>query len=360
MKQMNGFGDDAARWQAVVQRDHHADGVFYFSVQSTGVYCRPSCAARLALRKNVRFHATWADAERAGFRPCKRCKPTQAPLGEQHAALVAQACRQMEQSEQPPSLQALAQTAGISAFHFHRVFKAFTGVTPKAYADAHRAKRMREELPHSTTVTNAIYQAGFNSSGRFYAKSSALLGMKPKEFRAGGKNACIRFAVRECWLGSVLVAATEKGICAILLGDDPAALARDLQDRFPRAEIAGGGEQFEKTLAGVIATLESPTQEFNLPLDVRGTAFQQRVWQALRQIPVGTTASYAGVAEKIGSPKSVRAVAGACAANALAVVIPCHRVVRGDGGLSGYRWGVERKRALLKREGGSDDAKPSI
>ena len=344
------FSTDDARWEAVRRRDRAADGVFYYSVLTTGVYCRPSCASRLARRDNVAFHATCEEAEAAGFRPCQRCRPNEAPLAERHASVVAHACRLIEDAEEAPSLDALARSAGMSRFHFHRVFKAITGVTPKAYADARRAERVRDELAQCATVTGAIYGAGFNSSGRFYAVSPDLLGMTQTEFRAGGNGAAIRFAVGECSLGSILVAATGKGVCAILFGDDPDALVRDLQDRFPKARLIGADEEFERLVATVVGFVEAPGQGLDLPLDVRGTAFQQRVWQALRGIPSGSTASYAEIARRIGRPRAVRAVAQACAANALAVAIPCHRVVRTDGSLSGYRWGVERKRALLDRE----------
>ncbi len=338
------------RWAAVVARDYAADGAFYYSVRTTGVYCRPSCAARLANPKNVRFHATPADAERAGFRPCKRCKPDQPSLEQQHAAKVAEACRRIEGADEAPGLADLAQAVGLGPHHFHRVFKAVAGVTPKEYAAAHRAGRVRDGLKRSNTVTEAIYDAGFNSSGRFYAQTDAVLGMTPRDYRAGGTNTQIQFAVGECSLGAILVARSAKGVCAILLGDDPDALVRDLQDRFPRAELIGGDAGFEALVARVVGFVEAPGLGLDLPLDVRGTAFQQRVWQALREIPAGKTASYAEVARRIGAPKAVRAVAAACAANALAVAIPCHRVVRTGGGLSGYRWGVERKRALLENE----------
>lgn len=338
------------RWAAVVARDRSADGVFLYSVRTTGVYCRPSCASRCASPGNVRFHAAPADAERAGFRPCKRCRPDQPPLSEQHAATVAAVCRRIEAAEEAPGLAELARAAGLSAHHFHRVFKAVTGLTPKGYATAHRTKRVRDRLTRSDTVTEAIYDAGFNANSRFYEASDGMLGMTPRDWRAGGANVEIRFAVGECSLGSILVATTGKGVCAILLGDDPDALVRDLQDRFPRAGLIGGDAGFETLVAGVVGFVEAPRLGLDLPLDVRGTAFQQRVWQALRGIPPGVTASYAQVAERIGAPQAVRAVASACAANALAVAIPCHRVVRTDGALSGYRWGVERKRSLLERE----------
>ena len=347
---LSDFADDEARWQAVQRRERAADGVFWYSVLTTGVYCRPSCASRRARRENVAFHASCEEAEAAGFRPCKRCRPDELPLAQRQAAAVAQACRLIEQAEEMPSLDALAKAARMSRFHFHRIFKTITGVTPKAYADAHRAQRVRDELARSATVTEAIYGAGYNSSGRFYAAWPDLLGMTPKEFRTGGAGASIRFAVGACSLGSILVAATCNGVCAILLGDDPDALVRDLQDRFPKAHLIGADHQFERLVATVVGFVEAPARGLELPLDMRGTVFQQRVWQALRRIPSGSTASYAEIAKRIGCPKAVRAVAQACAANALAVAIPCHRVVRTDGASSGYRWGVERKRALLERE----------
>jgi AraC family transcriptional regulator, regulatory protein of adaptative response / methylated-DNA-[protein]-cysteine methyltransferase len=338
------------RWAAVLARDMTADGDFVYSVGTTGVYCRPSCASRRARPEHVAFHQTTADAERAGFRPCLRCRPDQPPLVEQHAATVARLCRFIESADQAPSLEALAQEAGLSVYHLHRLFKAATGLTPKAYAAAHRARRVRAELGRSDTVTEAIYGAGYNSNGRFYAQSNDVLGMTPSRYRAGGADTDIRFAIGECSLGSILVAASEIGVCAILIGDDPDALARDLQDRFPRAELIGGDAGFEQLVAKVVGLVEAPAVGLDLPLDVRGTAFQQRVWQALRDIPAGRTLSYADLARRIGAPKSVRAVAHACGANPLAVAIPCHRVVRNDGALAGYRWGVERKRTLLERE----------
>ena len=344
------YADDNARWTAVRARDANADGVFYFSVKTTGVYCRPSCAARPARRENVAFHETTAAAEQAGFRACKRCKPDQPPLAERQAVKVAALCRLIEASEQLPTLDELASHAGLSAFHVHRVFKAVTGVTPKAYAAAHRAHRVRGELRTRDTVTEAIYGAGYSSSARFYEASNAMLGMTPSKYRAGGSDLEIRFAIGECSLGSVLVAATERGVCAILLGDDPAALAHDLEQRFPRARLIGADPAFEQLVAQVVGLVEQPRRGGTLPLDIRGTAFQQRVWKALCQIPAGTTASYTEIATQIGAPRAVRAVAQACAANSLAVAIPCHRVVRNNGDLSGYRWGVERKRELLDRE----------
>jgi AraC family transcriptional regulator of adaptative response/methylated-DNA-[protein]-cysteine methyltransferase len=347
----NPQGDDE-RWDAIRRRDKASDGNFFYSVRTTGVFCRPSCAARLPRRENVAFHDTAADAEAAGFRPCKRCRPTEASQAERHASIVTQACRHIEEAEEPPSLDELADAAGLSRFHFHRVFKARTGVTPKAYADAHRAARVREELTDAPSVTASIYAAGFNSSGRFYASAPERLGMTPSQFRGGGTGASVRFALAECSLGSVLVAASDRGVVAIQFGDDPDALLCELQDQFPNARLVGGDATFDSIVATVVGMVERPV-DVDLPLDVRGTAFQQRVWQALRQIPRGTTASYAEIAARIGQPKAVRAVARACAANKIAVAIPCHRVVRTDGAESGYRWGLDRKRALLKREAGS-------
>jgi len=341
---------DDDRWQAVIDRDPAADGLFFYSVRTTGVFCRNVCPARLALRRNVRFHNTCSDAQAAGFRPCKRCRPTEETQSQRHAVAVARACRIIEAADQPPTLNELATEIGLSPHHFHRLFKSQTGVTPKAYAAAHRTARVRDELSQSATVTEAIYGAGFQSSSRFYESSSKTLGMTPKTFRSGGPGTTIRFAIGECWLGSILVAATGAGICAILLGDDPQGLARDLEDRFPSAELVGGDKRFERTVAQVVGFVANPSVGLDLPLDIRGTAFQQRVWNALQQIPAGTTVNYAEIARRIGEPKSTRAVARACAANALAVAIPCHRVVRTDGSLSGYRWGVERKSELLRRE----------
>lgn len=343
------------RWAAVLTRDPAADGQFFYSVRTTGVYCRPSCASRTARPENVTFHATAAAAEGAGFRPCKRCKPDQA--AGQQAARVAGLCRLIEGAEQMPDLKTLAQHAGLSPWHLHRVFKAVTGLTPRAYAAAHRTQRVKAGLHKGARVTEAIHDAGYSSGARFYEQSNAVLGMTPTRYRTGGAGTEIRFAIGQCTLGAILVAASARGICAILMGDDPDALARDLQDRFPRAELLGGDAGFERWVAQVVGFVEQPGLGLNLPLDIRGTAFQQRVWQALQKIPAGTTASYTEVAQGMGAPKSVRAVASACAANALAVAIPCHRVVRTDGGLSGYRWGVARKRALLDREAKNHAAK---
>jgi AraC family transcriptional regulator of adaptative response/methylated-DNA-[protein]-cysteine methyltransferase len=350
------YDSDEARWAAVQRRDRDADGQFYYSVRSTGVYCRPSCPSRGALRANVAFHASPADAEAAGFRACLRCKPGQPPLSERQAAAVAQACRLIDQaaslSGSVPDLDSLAQAVGMSRFHFHRVFKAHTGITPKAYAAARRTARLQQGLGSAPSVTDALYEAGFGSSGRFYEASGGALGMAPSRYRAGGKGETIRFAVAGCSLGAILVASTEQGICAILIGDEPEPLVQDLQERFPQAELRGAEPAFERTVAQVVGFVEAPRLGLDLPLDVRGTAFQRRVWEALRAVPAGSTVSYSELAERLGMPSAARAVAGACAANPVAVAIPCHRVVRTDGALSGYRWGIERKRTLLDREAG--------
>ena len=343
--------EDDPRWAAVVARDPRADGQFVYAVKTTGIYCRPSSLARLPKPQNVEFFDTAEDAEAAGYRPSKRASKDQTEVAAQHAATVAAACRQIEASENMPALNDLAETAGLSAFHFHRVFKAATGLTPKGYAAAHRSRRVRQRLADGGSVTEALYDAGFNSNSRFYEAADQVLGMKPGDFRAAGQNNDIRFAVGQCSLGAILVAQSERGICAILLGDDPHQLVCDLQDQFRRANLIGADTEFEQLIARVVGFIEAPAIGLDLPLDVRGTAFQERVWQALREIPVGSTASYADIALRIGSPKAVRAVAQACGANSLAVAIPCHRVVRSDGNLSGYRWGVERKRELLEREG---------
>ena len=338
------------RWQSLVRKDERADGLFWYSVKTTGVYCRPSCPARLPKLENVAFHDSTQNAEKAGFRACKRCGPKGSGIAGQHTKAVATACRMIKEADEFPSLNELAVAVKMSPGYFHRLFKAATGLTPKDYANAHRAHRVKRALPKLGTVTQAIYDSGFNSNGRFYAGSSKMLGMKPKEYREGGAGNTIRFAIAECSLGSILVASSEKGVCAILMGNDPEALARDLQDQFPKANLIGGDDRYEKLVAKVVGFIEAPRIGLDLPLDIRGTAFQQRVWKELQRIPAGKTVGYSEVAKRIGSPNSARAVAQACGANALAVAIPCHRVVRNNGDISGYRWGVDRKRALLARE----------
>jgi AraC family transcriptional regulator of adaptative response/methylated-DNA-[protein]-cysteine methyltransferase len=347
------------RWARVLARDHTADGQFWYSVATTGIYCRPSCPSRGCKPQNIAFHETLEAAKATGFRPCKRCNPDGASLDVENAILVENACRMIERSEEAPSLAQLANAVELSQSYFHRLFKSITGLTPKAYAVAHRAERVRRQLAKAPSVTEAMYDAGFNSSGRFYEKSKDMLGMTPTSYREGGANEEIRFAIGQSSLGAILVASSATGVVSILIGDDPQKLVQDLQDRFPKALLVGADRNYESLVAHVVGMVEAPGLGLNLPLDVRGTAFQQRVWQALQKIPVGTTVSYADLAAQIGAPKAVRAVAGACAANKLAVAIPCHRVVRSDGSLSGYAWGVERKQQLLAAEGASLPGAPA-
>ena len=341
---------DDVRWAAVKARDPSFDNTFYFSVATTGVYCKPSCPSRRALRQNVSFHTTCADAEAAGFRPCKRCKPDASPNVDAQAQKIAEACNLIQTSETMPDLVALATAVGLSPFHFHRVFKSQTGVTPKGYADAVRRKRVQKALATEPSVTSALFTSGFNSSQGFYANVPQILGMKPSVYRDGGRLQSITYSIGTCSLGSILVAESAMGVCAILLGDGAPALIKELADRFPKAALSKGDRKSESKLAAVIKFVETPKIGLALPLDIRGTVFQHKVWQALQRVPAGQTVSYSDIAEKIGKPEAVRAVAGACAANPLAVAIPCHRVVRRDGGLSGYRWGIARKKALLERE----------
>jgi AraC family transcriptional regulator of adaptative response/methylated-DNA-[protein]-cysteine methyltransferase len=340
-----------ARWEAVRQRNASADGTFYYSVKTTGVYCRPSCGARLARPENVEFHESPSEAERAGYRACKRCKPDQPSLAQRHSAQVADLCRLIERSDEAPSLEDLATHVGLSVFHTQRIFKNVTGVTPKEYAAAQRAERARGTLQAGGTVTRAIYDAGYGSSTHFYEQSTERLGMTPTKYRAKGAALEIHFAVGQCSLGAILVAATQRGVCAVLLGDDPEELVHDLERRFSRARLVGADAGFERLVARVVGLVERPATAHELPLDIRGTAFQERVWKALTQIPAGETRTYAELADAIGAPSAVRAVGTACGANPLAVAIPCHRAVRRDGSLAGYRWGIERKRELLEREG---------
>lgn len=341
------------RWAAIVARDPAADGRFFYSVKTTGVYCRPSCASRRANPKNVRFHASAAAAQAAGFRPCKRCRPDEAPLGQRRSALVAAACRGIERAvadgEAVPTLELLAKAAKLSPYHFHRLFKAETGVTPRGYGAAKRAECLRGRLAEAGSVTEAIYEAGYGATSRFYEKAGKLIGMTPGAWRKGGADEDIRYGIGATDLGALLVAMSARGLCAIALGDKPAALERDLRARFPAARLVAD-KAFARLLAKVAKFVAQPSRGLDLPLDVRGTAFQQRVWQALQAIPPGRTASYAEIAKRVGAPKAVRAVGSACGANAIAVAIPCHRAVRSDGALSNYRWGVARKRALLERE----------
>lgn len=348
------FTTDQARWNAVESRDCQADGQFWYGVRTTGVYCRPSCPSRLPNRANVAFFDTCDQAEGGGYRACRKCKPTTSGPDRIPDAVV-RACKLIEDADEPLSLATLAAAVGFSPFHFQRLFKKFVGVTPKAYAAARRVERFQKGLRVEQTVARAMYDAGFGSSSRCYETVGDTLGMAPAEYKNGGAGTVIRLAVAECWLGWVMVAATKRGICRIAFGDTPEDLRAELTTRFPKATVQEGDAEFRHWIEQVVAHLEAPGHTLGLPLDIQGTAFQRKVWDALRAIPAGTTASYTEIARRIGQPKAVRAVAGACAANPLAVVIPCHRIVRTDGDLSGYRWGVERKRKLLDREAGRDD-----
>jgi AraC family transcriptional regulator of adaptative response/methylated-DNA-[protein]-cysteine methyltransferase len=340
-----------ARWEILRSREKFPDGAFVYGVATTKIYCRPGCPSRLPRRENVRFFVSAGEAERAGFQPCKRCQPDRPSAERRQAEAVAKACALIEASEEKPNFDDVARAAGMSRHHFHRVFKEKTGLTPGAYLGALRKSRALAGLCNGRTATEAAYDAGYSSSGRFYEQCVPALGLKPKAFRKGGAGEVIRFAVGECSLGSILVAATAQGICAIELADAPEALVEGLQNRFRNADLIGGDAEFERIVAQVVAFVDNPKRVFDLPLHVRGTAFQEKVWRVLREIPLGKTMTYAEVAAKAGVPGAVRAAASAIASNRLAVAIPCHRVVRTGGALSGYRWGVERKAKLLKREG---------
>jgi AraC family transcriptional regulator of adaptative response/methylated-DNA-[protein]-cysteine methyltransferase len=345
---------DETRYAAVVARDASLDGAFFYAVRTTGVYCKPSCASRTPKRENVSFHDSQAAAEAAGFRACQRCHP-EAGWIDLHTDIVTAACRLIDEAiaaERPtPTLEALAAHTGFSPYHLHRVFRKVTGITPRAYAAGVRAMRMRQTLEDRRTITAALHDAGYSSTSRFYEQSTQRLGMTPARVRSGGVGETVRFAVGQTSLGAILVAATEKGICTIHIGDDPERLVHALEERFPKATLVGDDAAFAGIVAKVVGFVESPRDGLDLPLDIRGTAFQERVWTALRNIEFGRTITYSELAEAIGQPTAVRAVASACAANEIAMAIPCHRVVRATGELSGYRWGIERKAAILQREG---------
>lgn len=342
------FDTDDDRWTAVTQRDVRADGVFLYAVKTTGIFCRPTCPSRLPNQGNVAFFSSCEQAERAGYRACKKCQPKAAS---NFPDAVLRACKMIEEADEPPTLDALAAAVGLSPFYFHKLFKSVVGVTPKGYAAARRVERFRDGLKENQTVTQAIYDAGFGSSSRCYENVGANLGMTPTEYRSGGAGQTIRLAVVECRFGWVAVAATERGVCMIEFGDTPDALRVEVTARFPNADLNNGDDTFRRWIAVVVEQIEMPGRAVDLPLDVHGTAFQRKVWEALKAIPAGMTVTYTDIAKRIGQPAAVRAVANACAANPVAVVIPCHRVVRTDGNLSGYRWGIDRKRQLLEYEG---------
>lgn len=346
----NSYATDDERWKAVEDRSPEADGIFVYGVVTTGVYCRPSCPSRSARRENVKFYTLHAEAEKAGLRPCLRCRPKERSLLQRHVEKVEEACRIIEESERPLSLHELSARIGMAPHHFHRIFKKIAGVTPKAYECSHRGVRLRGALRDSSSVAEAVYAAGLSSTSGFHAAVDQSIAMKPSAFRAGGAGEAIEFAVADCSLGRVLVAMTPRGVCAIRLGDNDEELLEELRGSFPEARLVPAQTHSLSLVRKAVAHIEEPSGALDLPLDIRGTAFQRRVWQQLQAIPPGETRSYAEVAQALGQPEATRAVAGACAANPVAVVVPCHRVIRSDGSLSGYRWGEDRKRAILKRE----------
>lgn len=347
------YRSDAQRWSAVEKRDPRADGQFFYGVVTTGIFCRPTCPSRRAHRANVRFFDSCAEAEQAGFRACLRCDPKGTSQSTREAESIARVCRLIASAEEIPDLDTLAASAGLSRFHFHRLFKKILGVTPRQYAVAHRAGRIRSGLQKNSSVTAAIYDAGFGSSSRFYENSTQTLGMTPTAFRSGGENQSIRYSIAPSPLGQLLVAGTEKGICSVILGDNTENVEEELRTFFPNATITKADDDFRDAIKTLIRHLDDPAQPAELPLDIRGTAFQQKVWQALREIPTGETASYSEIARRIGNPAAVRAVARACATNRIAIVVPCHRVIGLKGALTGYRWGVARKSQLLQKEAAS-------
>ena len=346
------FLDNDPRWQAVCARDRAFDGRFFFAVRSTGIYCRPSCPARRPSAANVVFYASGHEAEAAGFRACRKCHPHRPEQWTLKSDVVAEICRTLDASGTIPKLDELARKSGFSPYHFHRLFKAATGVTPRQYALERRAQRVRDGLAAGASVTSTIHSNGYSSASRFYESTDNMLGMTPTVYKAGGANMDIRYAIGDSSLGKILVATTERGVCAIFLDNDADELASELRRRFPKAAIAPAGKEFGETVAKVVAFAENPKRAIDLPLDLQGTAFQQRVWKALRDIPPGKTATYGQIAQRIGAPDAVRAVGTACGANHVSLAVPCHRVIGKDGKLTGYRWGVERKRTLLERERG--------
>ena len=344
------FNSDEARWKAISENNSSADGSFYYAVMTTGIYCRPSCRSKLPNRSNVKYFATSDDAEGAGYRACKRCRPTATAKAEEIAQKIIQACRIIEESETSIKLGDLAMQVNLSPYHFHRLFKKIIGVTPKQYAWRHQSRRFQKNLKTSPSITDAIYSAGYGSSASVYDKERDQLAMKPKIYRKGADGVNIIYEIARCFLGWVIVAATDRGICAVEFADDPGSLPELVQSRFPNAQLDKADSGFKSLVEEVVAFIESPQDVFHLPLDIQGTAFQQQVWNVLRQIKPGQTVSYTEVAERMGKAGAVRAVASACASNKLAVVIPCHRVISKAGKTGGYRWGPERKKRLLQSE----------
>lgn len=351
-EQMNLLPDDEeARWQAVLAKNVDFDGQFVTAVKSTGIYCRPSCPARRPLRKNVSFFQLPEQAERAGYRACLRCHPRVARAGDPQVQMAKEVCRLIDENEgEPITLGALSERLGVSLFHLQRTFKSIMGISPKDYAGASRVKRFKQGIRKGDAITNAIYDAGFGSSSRLYENAAAQLGMTPATYGKGGRGAVINYAIAETPLGRLLVAATDKGVCSVMLGDSEASLKAELLDEFPAAQIHLDEKPLRTSLKAIVEHLKNKSPHIDLPLDIRATAFQRQVWEQLRAIPYGETYSYSEVAKAIGQEKAVRAVARACATNPVALVIPCHRVIREDKSLGGYRWGLERKKRLLARE----------
>jgi AraC family transcriptional regulator of adaptative response/methylated-DNA-[protein]-cysteine methyltransferase len=337
--------DEAVRWQAFEDRDRHFDGLFVVAVHSTGIYCRPSCPARRPMRKNVEFFDTNADAERAGFRPCRRCRPDEV---DSQAEMVREVCALIDAATDAiPTLEELGEQVAVSPAHLQRVFKRLMGVSPRQYADARRVERFKTQLKSGDSVTRAIYGAGYNSSSRAHP---GVLGMTPTDYQRGGQGMTITYTITPSTLGYLLVAATDRGVCSVMLDDSPEVLEAELAKEYPRAELYRDGESMHEWVDALVQYLDGDPAPLDLPVDVQATAFQRRVWDALREIPYGATRTYAEVAEIIGAPKAVRAVGHACATNKVALIIPCHRVLRTDGSLGGFRWGLDRKRALIDQE----------
>jgi AraC family transcriptional regulator, regulatory protein of adaptative response / methylated-DNA-[protein]-cysteine methyltransferase len=345
---------DDDRWQAVVSRDRSVEGQFVLAVHTTGIFCRPGCPARTPKRENTSFFATPADAIRAGYRPCKRCKPTGESITDKQRHIVEDAQRQIEAADTALTLDDIAATVGMSPWHLQRLFKAHTGISPAQYQRSLRSDRLRSAIKDAPTVTQALHDSGYGSSSQFYAATHQALGMSPTAFRAGGAGQRIRYGIVQTWLGCILVAATDRGIASLQMGDTEDELRDGLVATFPNADLVDDDADFSRTIQQVVELVERPWQTTPIAVDVRGTVFQHRVWAALRQIPAGSTRTYSEVAEAIGAPTAARAVAKACADNPVPLIVPCHRVIGKNGSLTGYRYGIERKRALLEREGGED------
>ncbi|WP_217907714.1 bifunctional DNA-binding transcriptional regulator/O6-methylguanine-DNA methyltransferase Ada [Desulfosediminicola ganghwensis] len=342
--------DQSLCWHAVLSRTDNGDGSFYYGVKTTGIYCRPGCSSRLPKRENVEFFPSCEEAEAKGYRACKKCRPTE--LGKEHylKEKIVTACRIIESSSEHIKLADLAAEVGLSPYHFHRLFKKYLGVTPKQYSMYRQSVRFGDHVKSSGSVTEAIYEAGFGSNSVAYQKRNRKLGMKPKILKKGGEGLTIRYGISSCYLGAIIVATTGRGVCAIEFADDPEDLPTLVQARFPKAKLMEGGGDFVELLEMVVRSIEVPQQAHNIPLEIQGTAFQLQVWEVVGSINCGQTLTYTEVAERMGKPQAARAVASAIAANSLAVVIPCHRVVGKDGRLAGYRWGIERKQQLLAKE----------